>query len=304
MLRSAAILAPLALLGCSGIDERDAPERGRSRAALEETREPLADRETAVPPGARAGRSREAVPEAAPRREKSPPRLPVSKPRSEDANLAAAGGSSEDSGDGEDVSAPERPPARRAPPAAEAKRPPARPAQAMAPRAALEAAAGIVRDLKDPRKAQAAFWHIAEVPKPVIPYLVEEVENPALSGVERVRILVVEPDFVGEGKDFLANRIHGLGQMEIVEEIAPGDFRVTSRAYTKHAYGIAPNKKYMLELEKFGGFPVGVVVRAGLVNRFKSTRYPRSTDDDPTPGKLIEWWKQFYREAGPGLAGP
>jgi len=42
-------------------------------------------------------------------------------------------------------------------------------------------------------------------------------------------------------------------------------------------------------------------VRAGLINRFHGGKYPTTSDDDPAPGKLIEWWKEYYRRAGPGL---
>src|SRR5262245_45678653 len=172
-----------------------------------------------------------------------------------------------------------------------------KPAGVTKPAAAQTAAqktAALIADLKDPDRADEAFRRIWSVPRSMIPELIQAVEDPALTQVERIQVLILDPDFVEHGKGFLANRIHGLGPMEVVKEGEPGDLHVVSQAYTKMSYGIA-GKHYRVVLDKFGGFPVGVVVRAGLINRFRSTRYPAATDDDPAPGKLIAWWQEFYR---------
>ncbi len=162
--------------------------------------------------------------------------------------------------------------------------------------------ASLLRDLDDPEQGEEAFRKIWEAPRAWIPELIRHVEDRKASRVERIQMLIVDPDFVGDSKQFLANRIHGLGRMEVVEEVEKGDLRVVSQEYTKMSYGLARNKKgYRLVMDKFGGFPVGVVIRAGLINRFRGARSPESGDDDPAPGKLTEWWREYFRRAGPEL---
>ncbi len=208
------------------------------------------------------------------------------------ASRLEAAGSAGAKGAGEKAKrSPSPDPAPREGKAAEAKQPKGPPAGE---------AAAIIRDLKrDPRSARDAFLKIWEVPRSLIPRLIEEVENEEPSKLERIEVLVLDPDFLrpGELKPFLANRIHGLGRMEVLEEVEKDDLGIVSQEYTKMSYGITRNKHYKVVLDKFGGFPVGVVVRAGLINRFRSTRYPPSSDDEAAPGKLTEWWRAFYARA-------
>jgi hypothetical protein len=157
--------------------------------------------------------------------------------------------------------------------------------------------AAIIADLKrDAPSARKAYLKIWEIPQSVIPRLIEQVENTETSQLESIEILVLDPDFLrpGDMKPFLINYIHGLGRMEMLDETNKDDLRIISQEYTTKAYGITPNRHYKVKLEKFGGFPIGVVIRAGLINRLKSTHYPPSSDDDPEPGKLIAWWRDFY----------
>lgn len=198
------------------------------------------------------------------------------------------------------------PPADAGPvPARKTQRPrePRRPATL--PSAPTQEVAALLKELQDPQLADAAFLRLWEIPKAYVPELISEVENSAPSRVERLHVLVLDSDFVGHGKPFLANRVHGLGKMEVIEEVARDDFRVVSQAYTKIGYQIPPNKRgYKLVMEKFGGFPIGVVVRAGLINRFQSTRYPSQSDDETEPGKLIDWWREFYMRSSAQIPPP
>jgi len=174
-----------------------------------------------------------------------------------------------------------------------------------APRKGAGEVAQILADLQDRDKADAASRRLWSVPKAIIPLLIEEVENPAPSQVEQIKILVVDPEFVGDSKLFLASRLRGLGKMEEVEQVAKNDLRIVSQEYTKMSYGITPNKKhYQVLIDKYGGFSVGIVIRAGLMNRFRSARYPALDDDDTRPGALIEWWRQYYKRVSADLAPP
>jgi hypothetical protein len=65
------------------------------------------------------------------------------------------------------------------------------------------------------------------------------------------------------------------------------------KGYTKSAYGIPRNKiGYKVTIDRFDGFPIGVVMRAALINRFKSDRYPRAIDHTQ---ELARWWRAYYR---------
>ncbi len=169
------------------------------------------------------------------------------------------------------------------------------PAPARSPAQEVDALIGA---LQDPRTAQAAFRRIWEVPKRLIPELILHVEDSERSRVDRIQVLILDKAFVGEGKLFLANNVHGLGKMEEIEKVGENDYRFVSKNYTKMSIGLTRSKKRRLVMDKFDGFPVGVVVRAGLINRFRSTRFPAFTDDDPRPGRLIRWWQAFYERAG------
>ncbi len=194
---------------------------------------------------------------------------------------------------------------KTAPPKAHPKTAPPKPSPSPASRGKAEQVAQVLEDLQDRDKADAAFRRLWTAPKSLIPLLIEEVENPAPSQVEQIQVLVVDPEFVGKAKLFLATRLRGLGKMEEVEEAAKDDWRIISQEYTKMSYGITQSKKhYRVLIEKYGGFKLGVVIRAGLMNRFRSTRYPTLDDDAPRPGALIEWWRQYYKRVSADLPPP
>jgi hypothetical protein len=248
-------LLVLALAGCSGESRIEAPDGGSASEPAER-------------------------PEPAPKPKKAP-----AKPARAEAIAEASA---------------DAPPAK----AAKAKDSPPPPASAKAAKttrsaraAATDPVASILNDLKrDPKAAREAYLKIWEIPPGSIPRLIDEVENTEASQLGTLDILVLDADFLrpGEIKPFLANRIHGLGRMEILDESDPNDLRLISQEYTKMSYGITRNKHYKVVLEKDGGFPIGVVVRAGLINRVRSTHYPASSDDVPGAGKLIAWWRDFY----------
>jgi hypothetical protein len=152
----------------------------------------------------------------------------------------------------------------------------------------------LLKDLRDEDslKVELAFWKLASVAKEHIPALIREVESEEPTRLTRIKMIVLEKDFVGERKLLLANRMHGLGKMEDVAE-EDGQTVVQSKEYTDISYGIK-NKRYQMVLDRIGGFPLGIVIRAGLINRFLSTRYPSWSDDDPAPGKLVDWWRAYY----------
>jgi hypothetical protein len=154
----------------------------------------------------------------------------------------------------------------------------------------------LLQDLQDSdkRRVEAAFWRLAEIPKEFIPALIAEVEGKEMTKLDRIQILILDKDLIVPGEPFLVTRVHGLGRMETVR-IETGEKKTVAKEYTKVAYGLTKSKKnYRLAVDRKDGFPLGVVIRAGLINRFRSTDYPSLDDDDPTPGRLIAWWRAFY----------
>lgn len=175
-------------------------------------------------------------------------------------------------------------------------------ASSRTPKPGEASTAQIVADLKDPEKAQDAFRRLWQVPTSQIPALLELVEKDEATALEHVRIRLVQKDFVKEGQPFLGTRIHGLG---LLERLSEDGQHVEWQAYTRMAYGILPNRKdYFVRIEKFGGLPLGLVIRSGLLTRFQSTKFPQQSDDTGKPGDLVRWWREYYRRAGATLPSP
>ncbi len=140
----------------------------------------------------------------------------------------------------------------------------------------------------DPGTAEKIYWRLAEIDRRYIPELISQIENQERSSVTRLRILVKDPSFQG----WLASRIPGMGRMEEYEEIGD-EVRIISQQYDdKIAANIAPNGRGIdTRLRKKDGFPIGVVLRAALLNRFRSSRYPEGIDHTR---ELRRWWWAYY----------
>jgi len=199
--------------------------------------------------------------------------------------------------------AAEKPAAGDPAPAAKAAGEPARPSTRRTPPAERSGGApgkiveALLADLnsEDPRRPEAAFWRLAEIGKEFIPELISAVERTDKTKLSRLTVLVMDSEFIGDGKLFLASRIQGLGRMEVLEGEGD-DLHIRSKEYTDISYGITKNKRYKVVIDRADGFPLGIVIRAGLINRFRTSRHPTMTDDDPASGKLIAWWRAFYAQ--------
>jgi len=171
---------------------------------------------------------------------------------------------------------PEAPrPKSSTPSSAGAARPPTKKAPASR-RAAPEVADLILRLQATPEEAGKAYRQIWEAPRPLIPKLIPEVANDAPSALRELAVLVLDKDFAQvDSKDgSVAYDIPGMGKVK----------------YDDIVVGKAPRglKVILRRLEK--PFPVGAVIRAGLLNRFRSTDYPGGSDvSDP-----VGWWQRFY----------
>lgn len=144
--------------------------------------------------------------------------------------------------------------------------------------------ARLIRRLQsNPTEAGQAFRELWEVKRELIPALVREVENATPSALRELQILVVDTARFAEvdpsEEHVLTYRIPGMGDC----------------AYDDIAAGPVP-KGYRVKLTRYARFPVGVVIRAGLINRFRSKDYPRRPDDH-----LVVWWMDFYRRVAESL---
>ena len=131
---------------------------------------------------------------------------------------------------------------------------------------------------RNEEEAEKAFRALWSIPKPLIPALIGEVHNRSPSALRELQVLVLdEKRFTAvdaEGQQVLAYRIPGMGDCP----------------FDTIAAGPVP-KGIRVKLSRSSGFTVGEVVRAALINRF------RSKDQPPELGHshLETWWRQYYR---------
>ncbi len=162
----------------------------------------------------------------------------------------------------------------------EEKSPPARARTREEIRAEVEA---YIRRLKaDEDTALEAYRELWDVDKELIPELIEHTDDRDKSGLRELAVLVLDPKkFYRQDKDGAPiYTIPGLGAFEL-DDIAAGKVRAGAKAVIRN----------------FERFPVGVVVRAALVNRFRSSDYPSGDDQRDLKG----WWRRYYQRVRPNL---
>lgn len=153
-------------------------------------------------------------------------------------------------------------------------------------RAPAEAVELLLRRLAGPaalaRKAYVELWGVG---KGQIPGLIRQVNSKQLTRLIELDLLVLQKDFAryDEKEKRWYYWIKGMGNFEI-DDIAMN--KVSGR---KGAVRV--------RMKKFGGFPLGVVIRAGLLNRFRSIRFP-AVDDRKY---LSRWWNLFYKQNASAL---
>ena len=201
----------------------------------------------------------------------------------------------------------EKQPASEAPPVESRKKPggetvsgkarEASPPAAAAPKARIEKPAAkpktpaekanlLLKRLAGPvataRKAYMALW---KVDKEQLPALLTQVASKTPTNIRELDVLVLQKDFAryDEKEQRWFYWIKGMGNFEL-DDIA----------MSKVA---RPRDAVRVRLKKFRGFPLGVVLRAGLLNRFRSTRFPGINDRK----FLSQWWNLYYRQNAAAL---
>ena len=143
-----------------------------------------------------------------------------------------------------------------------------------------------------PEVAGNAFRGLWIVQKRLIPRLILEVENPSPTGIRELKILVLDKRrllrkvaldpgdervvYTNEEGDKFVHDVPGMGKF----------------AYSEMSVGPARrgDRSAKVVVRSLAGFPLGVVIRAALLNRFQSSAYPRV---DPRID-LRTWWQRFY----------
>lgn len=134
-------------------------------------------------------------------------------------------------------------------------------------------------------KAQKAYKVLWGVDKKQIPSLVAHVGDNVRTKIRELDLLVLQHDFAryDEKSQRWFYLIKGMGNF-VIDDIAMN--KVTR-----------PKGAVRVRLKNFKGFPLGVVLRAGLLNRFRSTRFP-GLDDRKF---IVQWWQLFYRQNASNL---
>lgn len=129
------------------------------------------------------------------------------------------------------------------------------------------------KDLKD---AEAAFRELWEVEKRLVPTLLRHVEDDRRTFLTELPVIVfVSVAQQDANSEEWVYYVPGLGGVRF-DDLASGRAR-------------RPNS-YKVVLKRRSGFPLGAVVRAALLNRFRSPDYP-SGDDRRDPSG---WWYKYY----------
>ncbi len=126
------------------------------------------------------------------------------------------------------------------------------------------------------KDAEAAFRELWEAPWRLVPILLRHVEDEGSSSLTSLQVIVfggIGQQDVNDGR--MVYYIPGLGGVKI-DDLASGRTRRPGA--------------FKVVLKRRSGFPLGAVVRAALLNRFRSPDYP-SGDDRRDPSG---WWHSYY----------
>ncbi len=145
---------------------------------------------------------------------------------------------------------------------------------------------GYLRRMRSDRSAaNQAYRELTRVRADLIPDLIAEVQNPQRSQVYELKIIALHDNVavLDEDSGVLYYNVQGMGRFEFdTVTLGKGTLGKRRRDGTRVIYRNISD-----------GFPLGVVIRAALLQRLKSSRYPAFDDDT----ELVRWWQEYYRRA-------
>lgn len=144
-----------------------------------------------------------------------------------------------------------------------------------------------------PKSAEETFRQLWEVDRQLIPELLLEIENPETSQLRELRILIPDREEFSRRNVLLNAAGDGLSY------VVPG---MGTLQYDDLATGPARGRGLKLVLKRLNTssslpFTVGEVIRAAMLNRFRSSDYP---PDDQRSG-LVAWWQRYYERVRSSL---
>ena len=147
----------------------------------------------------------------------------------------------------------------------------------------------------NPEVAAKAFRELWSVSRSLIPQLILEVENPNPTGLRELKILVMDMERLRRLRNVGLNPdgeqvvlTNERGENFVYDVPGMGKF-----SYNEISVGRARGgRSAKVVARSFRGFPVGVVIRAALINRFRSSAYPA----EDSRGHLRSWWQRFYQK--------
>ena len=133
----------------------------------------------------------------------------------------------------------------------------------------------------DKEDALAAYRELCKVDARLIPALLTQVESRKRTRLERLQIVVLQRNFsrYDQKTGEFIYLIQGLSPF-YVDDVGAGKIR----------RGPYRGRGSHVHIRREGGFPVGVVLRAALLNRIKGERFPSFSSER----NLRAWWKDYY----------
>jgi hypothetical protein len=130
----------------------------------------------------------------------------------------------------------------------------------------------------DDKGAGEAFRELWEVRRELISSLILECDRRETTRLKELTVQVLDPKrFVrlDESEGRFVYDVPGLGRFAY-DDVAAGETRT--------------RKSVRAVFRSRTGFPLGVVLRAALINRFRSTDYPSGSDKSD----IVGWWQRYH----------
>jgi len=137
------------------------------------------------------------------------------------------------------------------------------------------------RLVSDPGEAAKAYRELWRIDRRLVPRLIDEVASREPTRLTALDIIVRQKEFArfDEKEKRWFYFIKGLGRFTL-DDVAMSP--VKRRGGREDA---------RVRVKRFAGFELGVVVRAGLLNRFYSLHFPGYDDRK----NIRRWWQDYYR---------
>ncbi len=153
------------------------------------------------------------------------------------------------------------------------------------PREAKQRAGRFLERLQgEEEDARKAYEELCRVDPRLIPALIRHVQSDRKTKLRELAVVVLQKNFAryDDAADQFVYLIDGLSPF-LLDDIATGKVRFGRYRGASR-----------VRITRFDGFPVGVVVRAALLNRIKGRRFPPYRS---STRQMARWWRDYHRMA-------